>query len=94
MFKQMRQWQNAFTITLILLCVGIGIGHNIEATLDSDHGEHCSICISGNSSPAVSNLTTPLDNFAAAAIINTASTSSAYQRQEWPGYATRAPPLV
>ena len=94
MLKQMRQWQNAFTITLVLMCVGVGLSHNIEAALNSDHGEHCSICISGNSSPVISNALTSLDNL----IINTgfalAAPRLAYKNALWPDYTTRAPPLV
>jgi len=94
MFKQMRKWQNAFTITLILMCVGIGLSHNIEAALASDHGEHCSICVSGNSTPAIFNEAASLDFNIAEPLLETPSIACGYKNHAWPDYTTRAPPLV
>ncbi|MFD2229376.1 hypothetical protein [Alkalimarinus sediminis] len=94
MLKQMRQWQNAFTITLMLMCVSIGLSHNIEAALNLDHGEHCSICISGNSAPVISNEPISLDNLHFDSVFGTESPRLAYSCASWPGYSTRAPPLV
>lgn len=94
MLKQMRHWQNAFTFTLIIMCIGIGLSHNIEAALDSDHGEHCSICISAGNIPVI-----PLETILwGEQIVSTAfeivRSAPAYRNAIWPNYTTRAPPLV
>ena len=94
MFKQIRQWQNAFTITLILMCVGVGLGHHIEAALDSDHSEQCTICILGSSPPVVSSDAFLVNHHPTRSIIETTLPSAPYQHMVWPGYSTRAPPLV
>lgn len=94
MLKQMRHWQTAFTITLVLMCLGISLSHNIEAALSADHGEHCSICVSGNSSPVIPNEVTSLGNIIAGTVFEVALPTFAYKNIVWPDYATRAPPLV
>lgn len=94
MLKQMRHWQNALTITLVLMCVGIGLSHNIEAALSSDHGEQCSICISGHSSPVISNEINTLDHVTTGAVFDITHPALTYKKAIWPDYATRAPPLV
>lgn len=94
MLKQMQKWQNTFTITLILMCVGIGLGHNIEAATASDHGEHCSICVFGNSTPAIFNEAASLELNIAAPRLKTPSLACGYRNHVWPDYTTRAPPLV
>lgn len=94
MFKQMRHWQNAFTITLVLLCVGVGLSHNIEAALNADHGEHCSICLSGNTTPCISNEISSLDYPKIGDYFVIAPLRFAHHNATWPDYTTRAPPLV
>ena len=93
MLKQIRQWQNAFTITLILMCVGIGLGHDIDAALDQNHGELCSICIFGNT-PALLSAEISFDFGAFHRVFEDPSFPLEYHNEVWPGYVTRAPPLV
>ncbi|UZE95485.1 hypothetical protein [Alkalimarinus alittae] len=94
MLKQMRQWQNALTLTLVLICVGIGLSHNIEAALALDHGEHCSICISGNTPPVTISDATLVNTAINCAVFETSRPTPAYPIALWPDYSSRAPPLV
>lgn len=94
MLKQMRQWQNAFTFTLVLMCIGVGLSHNIEASLSPEHGEHCSICISGNCTPVAPYDISSWGHNLSITVFQTKSSIPAYKNAVWPYYTTRAPPLV
>ncbi len=94
MLKQIRQWQRALAVTLILMCVGIGLGHDIEAALDAGHGEHCSICLFGSSSAALPGTALTFDVATLGDAFTTPAPQLEYHRYSWPGYITRAPPLV
>lgn len=94
MLNQMRQWQNAFTLTLILICVGIGLSHNIEAALNVDHGEHCSICVSGNYPPVISGDETLFTAHKVSSAFVIALPPPAHSKTTWPDYTSRAPPLL
>ena len=94
MLTQMRQWQNVLALTLVLMCVGISIGHHIEASLGQSHGEQCSICVLGSHAAlldtAVSCGFDAIYKQGDALLVS----SLEYLNEVWPDYATRAPPLV
>lgn len=89
----MHALQRRYAIFLILICVGIGLAHQLEASLEPDHAGHCGVCIMGASSPAMSSCSVltefgiQTDSFKKNAFF------SLYQSSLWPAYLTRAPPI-
>lgn len=94
MLKHMQTWQRALFIALILICVGTSLAHEVEAAIDSGHGSHCSVCITGASSPLL-----PADYATQCADFTSVAPPFAlfvfFERQAFaPDYFTRAPPAA
>ena len=83
-----------YAIFLILICVGIGLAHQLEASLEPNHADHCSVCMMGSSSPAISSFSDIPELGEQADFFDEIYLFSFYQRGFWPAYLTRAPPIV